>query len=241
MQAVEPARRVQLPPPFTFVRTDQRDVFAQATSRAAQDGAGTLYLYQGPGLLSFALVLEPEEPLATSQLAFVLCMTALCDALAAHCAPERAVRINWPDEVIYDKARLGGGRFAVAPGAGPDDVPEWLVFCADLIADRDDLAAAGDAPNSTSLTEEDFDPAEDIVTTFASYVMLYLDRWKHDGFDAVSNRLLMRIDPPLLRGVRRIEHGRLVEITPSGGGKRSAPLLDSFGTTGWRDARGIVL
>lgn len=241
MQAVQPAQRVQLPPPFTLKRCDERAVFDTAVAQAAEDGAGTLYLYDGPGLMSFALVLEPEEPLAQAQLAYLLCLTALCDALAAHCPPERAVRINWPDEIVYDKARLGGARFAVAPGAGAEDVPDWLVFAVELIADRDHLAAAGDAPNSTSLKEEEFDPAEDIATTFASYVMLYLDRWKHDGFEAVSNRLLMRIDPPLLRGVRRIEADRLVEITPSGGGKKTDPLLDSFGKTGWRNADGIIL
>lgn len=241
MHISEPARKIHLPPPFTLEHCGERELFSHAMAQAADKGAGTLFVYDGPGLCSFALVLEPEEPLATSQLAFLLCMTALADALAAHCAPERAVRINWPDEIIYDKARLGGARFGVPHGTKADQVPDWLVFCAELIADRDHLAAPGDAPNSTSLGEEEFDANEDIVATFASYVMLYLDRWKHDGFDAVSNRLLMRIDPPLLRGVRRVEGDRLIEITPSGGGKRSAPLLDAAGTTGWRDVNGIVL
>ncbi|MCC1481664.1 biotin/lipoate--protein ligase family protein [Roseibaca sp. Y0-43] len=241
MHAVTEAKKIHLPPPFTLKRSDARDLFSHAKARAAEDGAGTLYVFEGPRLFSFALVLEPEEPLVTSQNAFLLCMTSLADALAAHCAPERAVRINWPDEVIYDKARLGGARFAVPEGAQPEDVPDWLVFCAELIGDRDHLAAPGDAPNSTSLKEEEFDPSDDIVATFASYVMLYLDRWKHEGFDAVSNRFLMRIDPPLLRGVRRIEGDRLIEITPSGGGKRSAPLLEAAGKTGWRNADGIIL
>jgi hypothetical protein len=241
MQAADLARNIHLPPPFTLKRSDARDLFSHAIAKAPEDGAGTLYLYEGPGLCSFALVLEPEEPLATSQLAFLMCMTALTDALAAHCAPERAVRINWPDEVIYDKARLGGARFGVPEATKADEVPDWLVFCVDLIADRDHLAAAGDAPNSTSLKEEEFDPTEDMVATFASYVMLYLDRWKHDGFDAVSNRFLMRIDPPLLRGVRRVEGDKLVEISPAGGGKRSGGLLESAGKTGWRDADGIIL
>jgi hypothetical protein len=115
---------------------------------------------------------------------------------------------------------LGGGRFAVAPGTAEDAVPDWMVFAAELIADRDHLEEPGRFPDSTSLKEEGFDPAEDIVSTFASYIMLYFDRWTHEGFDAVGNRYLMRIDPPLLRGVRRIEGDRLVEITPSGGGKR---------------------
>jgi hypothetical protein len=64
------------------------------------------------------------------------------------------------------------------------------------------------------------------VSTFASYMMLYFDRWAHDGIEAVTNRYLMRVDPPLLRGVRRIEGDRMVEITPSGN-RRFPPLSEA--------------
>jgi hypothetical protein len=67
--------------------------------------------------------------------------------------------------------------------------------------------------------------------------MLYFDRWTHEGFDAVGNRYLMRVDPPLLRGVRRLEGGRMVEITPSGG-RRFPPLAEALAVQDWRDARG---
>jgi hypothetical protein len=53
------------------------------------------------------------------------------------------VRIVWPDEIRYDKARLGGGRLAVAPGTAEDAVPDWMVFAAELIADRDHPAEPG--------------------------------------------------------------------------------------------------
>lgn len=235
------ARSIPLPPPYTLHWLQEGDTLAEAARLAPIEGAGTLVVQQSPGLLSFAVVLEPEQPLRESQMAFTLGMVALGDALAAHCPPERAVRLVWPDEIRFDKARLGGGRFAVAPGAGLEDVPEWLVFGAELIADRDHLSEPGRCPDSTSLKEEAFDPPEDIISTFASYMMLYFDRWAHDGIEAVTNRYLMRIDPPLLRGVRRIEGDRLVEITPSGGGKRSSPLLESLGSTGWRDAKGPIL
>jgi len=237
----EDARAIHLPPPYTLHCTDARDALAEAVRLAPSDGAGTLVLHQSPGLLAFAVVLEPEQPLREAQMAFALGMVALADALAAHCPPERAVRLNWPDEIRFDKARLGGGRFAIAPDTGPDDVPDWLVFGAELIADRDHLDAPGLLPDSISLKEETFDPAEDIVSTFASYMMLYFDRWAHEGIEAVTNRYLMRIDPPLLRGVRRIEGDCLVEISPTGGGKRSDPLLQALGKTGWRDDTGPVL
>ncbi len=235
------ARNIPLPPPYTLHWLTQGDTLAEAMRLAPREGAGTLVVQRAPGLLSVALVLEPEQPLREAQMAFALGMVALSDALAAHCPPERAVRLVWPDEIRFDKARLGGGRFAVAPGAGPEDVPDWLVFGAELIADRDHLREPGRFPDSTSLKEEAFDAAEAIISTFASYMMLYFDRWAHDGIGAVTNRYLLRIDPPLLRGVRRIEGDRLVEITPASGGKRSAPMLEALGSTGWRDAKGPVL
>jgi hypothetical protein len=233
-------RRVHLPPPFTLHRTDLGDVLAEGVRLAPDEGAGTLVLHQSPGLLAMAVVLEPEQPLAEAQLAFLLGMTALADALAAHCPPERPVRLIWPDQVLYDGARLGGGRFATAPGCAQDAVPDWMVFAAELIADRDHLEEPGRYPGSTSLKEEAFDPAEDIASTFASYLMLYFDRWKHEGFDAVGNRFLMRVDPPLLRGVRRLEGDRMVEITPSGG-RRFPPLAEALAAQDWRDDRGPKL
>jgi len=230
-----------LPPAFTLARAEGADVLAEGARLAPDRGAGTLVLHQGPGLLAVAVVLEPEQPLAQARGAFLLGMTAMADALAAHCPPERPVRLLWPDQLLYDGARIGGGRLAVAPDTAEDQVPDWMVFAAELIADRDHLDEPGRFPGSTSLAEEAFDPAEDIVSTFASYMMLYFDRWAHDGFAAVTNRYLMRVDPPLLRGVRRIEGDRLVEVTPSGGGKRSAPLAQALAAQDWRDAGGPKL
>ena len=234
------APRLPLPPPFTLHRTGARDVLAEAMRLAPGEGAGTLALHQSPGLLSFAVVLEPETALAEARRAFLVGMTALADALAAHCPPERPVRILWPDRIVYDAARIGGGRFAVAPGTAEEAVPDWMVFAAELIADRDHLAEPGRFPASTSLKEEAFDPAEDIVSTFASYLMLYFDRWTHEGFDAVGNRFLMRIDPPLLRGVRRLEGDRMVEVTPSGG-RRFPALAEALSAQDWRDDGGPKL
>lgn len=235
------ASRVHLPPPFTLHRTTQRDVLAAAVALAPSEGAGTLVVHQSPGLLAFAVVFEPEQPLSEAQLAFLLGMTALGDALAAHCPPERPVRLIWPDQVTYDAARIGGGRFAIAPGTAEDGVPDWMVFAAELIADRDQIAEGGAYPDSTSLKEETFDAAEDILSTFASYLMLYFDRWAHEGFAAVSNRYLMRVDPPLLRGVRRIDGDRMIEIKPAGGSKSFPPIREAITTQVWRDEKGPKL
>ena len=229
-----------LPPPYTLIEGRGTDILEEASALAPEHGAGTLVVRHAPGLLAFAVVLEPEEPLEQAQMAFLLGMTALGDALAAHCPPERPVRFVWPDELRYDKARLGGGRFRVAPGCKPGAVPDWMVFAAELIADRDQLENPGDYPDSLSLKEDEFDAPEAIISTFASYMMLYFDRWAHDGLDAVTNRYLMRVDPPLLRGVRRLEGDRLIEITPSGG-RKFPPLMEALGQNGWRGDAGPKL
>jgi hypothetical protein len=228
----------RLPPAFDLVEAQGEDAFDLACRLAPARGAGTFVLGRRGGVLGLAVVLEPEEPLAQARLAFLLGMVALGDALAAHAPPERMVRLVWPGEVHFDRARLGGGRLAVAPGTAEDAVPEWLVFGAELLEARPGLEEPGRYPDSTSLTEEGFDPAERLVETFASYVMLHADRWRHDGPAAVTNRYLMRIDPPLLRGVRRIEGDRLVEITPSGR-RRHPSLAEALAAApAWRGPEG---
>ncbi len=237
MSETTEATALRLPPPFTLHRTDAADVLEAAVALAPSEGAGTLVLLERPGLLAFAVVLEPERPLAEARLAFLLGMAALADALAAHCPPKRAVRFVWPDELRYDKSRLGGGRFAVAPGCGDGDVPDWMVFAAELIADRHGLVEPGRYPDSISLAEDEFDPAGDIVESFASYLMLYFDRWTHGGIEAVTNRYLMRIDPPLLRGVRRIEGDALVEVSHAGATRRVG-LMEGLAASRWRGEGG---
>lgn len=232
---------LRLPPAFTHHAGGSGDLLNQAVDLAPGGGAGTFVTQvrdHGPArVLAMAVVLEPDEPLARARLAFLLALVALADALAAHAPPDRPLRLTWPDEVRFDKARIGGARLAVAPGADEGAVPDWVVVCAEVLLDRPGLDEPGRFPDTTSLTEEGFDPPARLVETFASYLMLYADRWAHDGPDSVLNRYLMRIDPPLLKGVRRFEGDRLVEITPSGG-RRYPPLPEALGPAAWRDGAG---
>jgi biotin-(acetyl-CoA carboxylase) ligase len=190
---MDDTRRLILPPPYDQHATPG-DVLAQAVARAATDGAGTLVWRHVPGRLDFAVVLEPDDALHLSRRAFVAGMVALAEALAAHCPPEHAVKLRWPDEVRFDLGRLGGARLVVAPGTEEQDIPAWLVFAVDLIADRDHLAAPGAFPHSVSLKEAGFTDPPAIVESFAAHLMLQFDRWKHDGFDSVAARYRARLD-----------------------------------------------
>ena len=184
-------RQLILPPPYTAHWLAEGDVFLEAQHRALQEGAGCLVWQLGgasgsAGRFDFAVVLEPETPLRGARRGFLAGMVALCEALAAHCPPERSVMIRWPGEILLDQSRLGGMRLAVAPGTTEDEVPNWLVIGVELIADRDHLAMPGDRPDSVSLQEEEFVDPPAVLESFASYLMLNFDRWKHEGFAAVA-------------------------------------------------------
>jgi hypothetical protein len=236
LEDAEP-RPLVLPPPYSPRRIEAGDVLAEALRLAPEEGAGTLVWRHGGGILAFAVVLEPEQPLASARMAFFAGMCALGDALAAHCAPDRPVRFAWPDTIIYDAARLGGARFAAPGTCAETDVPDWMVFAVELIAERDHLVDPGEYPESTSLKEEEFEPAEDILASFASYLMLWFDRWEHQGLKAVVEHYLARLDPPLAAGARSLADGDLVERLASGE-TRQESLSDGLAACRWRDARG---
>jgi biotin-(acetyl-CoA carboxylase) ligase len=191
-------RSLTLPPPYTAHWLSEGDVFEEACRRAEAEGAGCLVWHTSggggrAGRLDFAVVLEPETRLSEARRAFVIGMVALGDALAAEGPPERAVGFVWPGEVTFDGGRIGGMRLAVAPGTDADAVPDWMVIGVELIADRDHLSEPGGHPDSVSLKEEEFADPPAIVESFAAYLMLNFDRWKHDGFASVASRYAARL------------------------------------------------
>lgn len=230
-------RRLMLPPPYSQHRVDAGDVLDEAVRLAPEEGAGTLVWHHGGGVLAFAVVLEPEQPLGQARMAFFAGMAALADTLAAHCAPDRTLRFGYPDVVLYDEARLGGARFVTPAGCAEDEVPGWMVFAVELIAERDHLTDPGAWPDSTSLKEEEFDPAEDIVESFASYLMLYFDRWTHRGIASVAERYVGRLDSPMEAAARWLADGDLVERLPSGELRRHG-LAEGLAACRWRDEEG---
>src|SRR5437870_13123333 len=114
-----PARALDLPPPFRLVALREAgDAAAHAASHAGELGAGTLVFVGRFDLAEFAVVLEPEEPLAGARRVVYAGMAALVDALAALAPPETPIAIDWPDAVCVDGGLVGGGRLAWPAGAG---------------------------------------------------------------------------------------------------------------------------
>ncbi|MGC1694333.1 MAG: biotin/lipoate--protein ligase family protein [Pseudolabrys sp.] len=197
------ATELILPPPFTLVRLRELgDAFMHAASIAGEQGAGTLVYVGRFDLAEFAVVLEPDEPLAQARRAFYAGMAALADALTAHAQPETAITIDWPDSIAVNHGVVGGGRLAWPKGTREDETPPWLVFGA-MIRTVSMSAEPGLNPLVTALEEEGFTDAmsDHVVESFARHIMVALDAWQERGFGAVARSYLERL--PAGQGVRR--------------------------------------
>jgi biotin-(acetyl-CoA carboxylase) ligase len=192
------AHTLELPPPFRLVvLREVGDAFAHACAHAGQLGAGTLVFVGRFDLAEFAVVLEPDEPLAVARLVFYAGMVALSDALAACAPPEKPITIEWPDAIRVDCGLVGGGRLASPDGSEEAAVPQWLVFGAmiRLVSARE--AEAGLHPLATALAEEGFHDAsaERLVEGFARHLMAAIARWQESGFAPLAREYLARLVP----------------------------------------------
>src|SRR2546423_3174479 len=192
------ARSLELPPPFRLVvLREAGDAFAHACAHAGQLGAGTLVFVGRFDIADFAVVLEPDEPLAIARLAFYAGMVALGDALAACAPPEKPITIEWPDAIRVDCGLVGGGRLAWPDGCGEAAGPEWLVFGAMIRTVWVRGAEAGLHPLATALAEEGFHDtsAEALAEGFARHLMVAIDRLQESGFAALAREYLAKLAP----------------------------------------------
>jgi biotin-(acetyl-CoA carboxylase) ligase len=191
-------RTLDLPPPFRLVvLREVGDAFAHACAHAAELGAGTLVFVGRFDLAEFAVVLEPDEPLATARLAFYAGMVALADVLAAGAPPEKPIAIAWPDALHIDRGLVGGGRLAWPRHTAEASPPDWLVFGAMIRTSAIREADAALPPLATTLADEGFPDAsaERLAEGFARYLMVALDRWQEAGFTPIVDAYLAKLMP----------------------------------------------
>jgi hypothetical protein len=184
-----------LPPSYRLVVLREReDAFQHACKLAAEAGAGTLVWVRRFDLLEFAVVLEPEEPLAYARRAFFAGMSALADAVGSACPPDKPVEFEWPDTLVFDRARLGGGRLGWPGECREEQVPDWLVFSAMLLASKDGSGEPGTTPQSTSLENEGCDfTHEAFLESFARNLMRAFHIWNEQGFAPLAEDYLSRL------------------------------------------------
>lgn len=230
-----------LPPAFTArVLPPPAEACAEAVALARRDGAeaaGTLVLVERPDVLDLAVVLAPEEPLASARRAFLAGMTALADAVGAHGPPEMPLTFVWPGTLVFDGARLGGGRLVWPETCAEGDVPDWLVFSCMLIVSKAGAGDPGLTPGSTALDEEGFPPGipPRLVESFARNLIRAFDVWAEDGFPAVAGRYLAHLPTPHGVPVRISDAGDVILGDPSLGEAERWPLSPLLGEAAWRD------
>ncbi len=184
-----------LPPGFTLTALrESGDAFAHACRHAGELGAASLVFVRRFDLLEFAVVLEPDAPLATARLVHYLGMNALADMMAVHCPPERALHFGWPDAVLLDHGLLGGGRTAWPESCREDETPDWIVFggmlrLASSLDFETGLRRAGFGAG-VAMDEVGFDEevtSADMVESFCRHLMLGVERVGREGSQGGSS------------------------------------------------------
>jgi biotin-(acetyl-CoA carboxylase) ligase len=233
------ARTLDLPPPFRLVvLREVGDAFAHACAHAAELGAGTLVFVGRFDLAEFAVVLAPDEPLASARRAFYACMVALGDALAVMAPPEKPIVIEWPDAIYVNGGLVGGGRLAWPDHASERAAPDWLVFGAAIRTVSLSPEEPGLHSPSTALAEEGFDDvsSERLVEGFARHLMVGVDRWREGGFTPIAKEYIAKLKPE--SEVRRDigENGDL-DVRRAGELVECRKLLPALKVPSWLDPR----
>lgn len=234
-QAEQP---LDLPPGYTLISLrEYGDAFAHGCNIAAEAGAGTLVWVRRYDLVEFAVVLEPDEPLASARRAFFAGMNATGDAIAVHCPPEREVQFTWPDTILFDGGVLGGGRLGWPKTCREDEVPDWLVFgvilrAADMAHVEETVAAGG-----VALLNEGFEmiETEAIIGSFARHLMAAFDRWSERGFEPIARDYLERLTKQAAGQRRGIDVNGDLLVSAAKGPPERHSLLDGLARVAWYD------
>jgi hypothetical protein len=241
MHRPPPARSpaaLDLPPPFRLVTLREvGDAFAHAKAIAPEHGAGTLVHVGRFDLSEFAVVLEPEEPLASARRVLYAGMVALRDALLVNAPPERPIAIDWPDAIYVDGGLIGGARLAWPAGLAEDAVPDWLVFGAAIRLVALGKEEAGLRPLVTALDEEGFDDLGSgrLVESFARHLMRTLDAWRTGEHSGIIRKYLNSL---------QVEKGAIPSLSEEGDllvrwrGRREPDrrvLADALAAPSWLD------
>lgn len=229
---------LDLPPLYSLVvLREAGDAFAHACTIAGEQGAGTLVWARRYDAAEFAVVLEPEEPLAEARLALYAGMNALADALAMHAPPSRPITFEWPDTICVDGVRVGGGRLGWPEETQDGETPAWLVFSAMIrtTVTRDD--EPGLRPLCGALDEVGFEApdAGEIIASFSRHLMSAFHQWSETGFAPVARQWLERLSRTG-QGARLADNGDLLlSGKPGQGGFGRRSLAKAVASPGWLD------
>ncbi len=224
---------LSLPPAFRLkTLREAGDAFTHAQA-IAQEGAGTLVWARHFHLVDFALVLEPEAPLAQAKLAFYAAMNAVADALSLPCPPEKPIAFEWPGAILIDGGLAGGCRLAL-PGDAPEtEPPAWMVFGAMIRLSAPAGEETGRWQRGTALEEEGFEEfsSRAFIESASRYLLSAMHEFEERG-----------PQPGMIRYLQRLKQDGAEQLKLSAcGGIETAkghvirPFTDVLGCPAWLD------
>lgn len=189
---------VQLPPVFRPVKLREAGrAFEHAKAIAAKEGAGALVWVGRFDLVDFAVVLEPDEPLASARRVIYAGMNALADTLAVLAPPETLINFEWPDVIFVNGGLVGGSRVGWPSNCDENERPEWLVFGAMLRTALLGNVEPGLKPHLTALEDAGFEGLGPggLIETFSRHFLSAVHAWQHEGFGETAKSYLLRLPP----------------------------------------------
>ena len=203
-----------------------QDPLAAACASAEADGdPGELYYATDEGRMRCAIVLAPDRPKAETLQMVHVSMLALGDALGARLPAIVGVMFGWPDRIYLNGGLVGGLQVRIGPD-GEDGMPDWMVVGAEIdIAGpgEDALVEPGTRIERTSLVEEGCVEvrAIDLVESFGRHFLLWFQRYRADGFEAIMGNwepraYQYREETKIVIAGETFE-GKLAGLNPAGG------------------------
>lgn len=238
--------RLDLPPAFREITLREAgDAFSEARRLAAKEGAGTIVWVRRFDVVEFAVVLEPDEPLAAARRAYYMALCALFDALAVHAPPEKLIQFVWPDVIMVEGGLVAGTQLGWPDRADETAPPPWLVFGAMVRTAIMGAGEPGARPDAAALEEEGFDELGSgrLIETFARHLLIWIDTWQTEGFRPIAEHYLERlsVDAPVERSIDGF--GNLLTRKKGKLDTVKQPLVPALQKRDWYDAesRGLKL
>ena len=191
----------QLPPLLRAVEVPiAQDVLSKAVAVASSTDVGTVFYSEDTKSMRIAVHLVPEVPLRMAGQMLFTMMVGLGDAIGALAPPEVAVTYQMPGYILLNRGRAGLVRLSADPGAGRDEVPDWMIVSAELrmseFSSPDGEWQMQRGVEHTSLAEEGggFISRTRLVESSCRHFLAWVNRWTDDGFKPIYDAWMQRLD-----------------------------------------------
>jgi len=200
------------PPLLNGVAVKGADAFEAACAAAAagEAQAGDVFWARDTARFAAAIVLEPEVDAATAMQMHYTSMVALGDAFGAIAPAEIGIFYRWPFTLMVNGAQVGHTSLCLPADVASSEQPGWLVVGAEIVLRSDRrMHDPGEGLERTALEFEgcgDVDRTQ-LVEAYCRHFLVWLHTWQEDGFRAVHDMWIGRVEQNGEKGVVAHEGG----------------------------------